>query len=555
MRYNTYFLKLTWATILGCHMGLQGFGQQKDNESLVPKLDYPSTLLEQEEMLALDPLLIRFKASRRKLKKDRYYPIYHFVSPENRLNDPNGLCFWQGRWHLFYQGYPPEDSRQHWGHAVSNDLVHWKDLPYAIYPGPEYASFSGSTWVENNRVIAMYHGTTLGNMIAIADDPLLLNWKKLSSNPVIPMEDASNLSQPYKVFDPFIWKKGDFYYSLSGSKSSNGPEGKPVRAHYLFRSKDVLNWEYMHEFVVGDRFTKIGDDGACPYFWPIGDRYILLFFSHLSGAQYFLGDYDKQGDLFNITAHGRFNFGTSRPSGIHAPSAFSDGKGGVIAIFNINKGKSTKGWDQMMSLPRQLSLTAEDELEMQPIEAIKSLRKDEVNIEHLVLPKDKEIILNAVQGNAIEIVAEINLRASKMLEINILRSPHKEEYTKISFFKEKGDYKGLEFANGTEKAAQYKRARYSLISLETTYASNASDVNYRVPETAPVLVDSDENLELRIFIDKSVVEVFVNNKQCVAARVYPNREDSIGVSFKAQGSESELISLKAYQMKDIYETP
>jgi beta-fructofuranosidase len=85
--------------------------------------------------------MLRFAASRQRLAADRYRPAYHFVSPESQLNDPNGLCFWQGRWHLFYQGYPPDEfpapadlakRRQHWGHAVSEDLVHWRDLPYAI---------------------------------------------------------------------------------------------------------------------------------------------------------------------------------------------------------------------------------------------------------------------------------------------------------------------------------------------------------------------------------------------------------------------------------------
>ena len=71
-----------------------------------------------------------------RLKANKFRPKYHYVNPEGNLNDPNGLCFWQGNWHLFYQAYPPEDTRQHWGHAVSKDLIHWRDLPYAIYPLP-----------------------------------------------------------------------------------------------------------------------------------------------------------------------------------------------------------------------------------------------------------------------------------------------------------------------------------------------------------------------------------------------------------------------------------
>lgn len=151
----------------------------------------------QEAKLRDHPLLRRFAESRRKMASDPYRPLYHFVSPESTLNDPNGLCFWNGRWHLFYQAYPPENRNQHWGHAVSTDLIHWRDLPYAIKPGPENACFAGSTLVESNRVIAMYHGTGQGNMVAIASDPLLLDWEKLTGKPVIPLAGA-----PCAIYDP-----------------------------------------------------------------------------------------------------------------------------------------------------------------------------------------------------------------------------------------------------------------------------------------------------------------------------------------------------------------
>jgi len=113
----------------------------------------------------------RFAASRKVLSVDPHRPIYHFISPGIGMNDPNGLCFWQGQWHLFYQAFPPEDPRAHWGHAVSDDLIHWRDLPYAIAPDLEKECFSGATLVEHDRVIAMYHGTEAGNMIAIAMKP------------------------------------------------------------------------------------------------------------------------------------------------------------------------------------------------------------------------------------------------------------------------------------------------------------------------------------------------------------------------------------------------
>ena len=151
-----------------------------DNISLVPKFQFSTTLEQQECELITNPLLQRMKQVRKSLENDPYRPIYHYVNPEGRLNDPNGLCFWQGNWHLFYQAYPPEDPRQHWGHVVSADLIHWRDLPYAIYPNPEKCCFSGATVVEENRVIAMYYGTEVGEMVAVSSDPLLLNWEKVT---------------------------------------------------------------------------------------------------------------------------------------------------------------------------------------------------------------------------------------------------------------------------------------------------------------------------------------------------------------------------------------
>lgn len=520
-----------------------------DYTSKVQKYTFSNVLKEQLKQLEDNPLMLRFEESRNQFSDDPYRPIYHFINPEGNLNDPNGLSYWQGKWHLFYQAYPPEDPRQHWGHAISQDLIHWEDLPYAIYPNPERAVYSGSTLVEENRVIAMYHGTTVGNMVAVSNDPLLLNWEKISGKEVIPIKSKTGFPLPYNVFDPCIWKKDGIYYSLSAGRSNNGPDRKPRRANFLFRSKNLIDWEYMHEFVENDIFTLTGDDGACPYFWPIGDRYILPFFSHMSGGQYLLGDYDKDRDKFIAISHGKFNFGAVSPSGIHAPSATPDGKGGVIIIFNMNSGKPTKGWNQIMSLPRRLTLTSDDQLRMEPAGDIESLRFGEKKINPMEITANKEIVFDGIEGNAMEILAEIDPLDSEMIELNVLRSPNKEEYTRIAFYKNKGYNINRQLAPGKTAVD----VSSNLISIESSYSSILPDVRTRAPEVAPVHLEKGESLKLRIFIDKSVVEVFVNGKQCVAMRVYPGRIDSQGVSIRSQGRNAELKSLVAYQMKSIYD--
>jgi sucrose-6-phosphate hydrolase SacC (GH32 family) len=516
--------------------------KQPDYTSRVPMFTFAGTLEKQEAQLKANPLMLRFAESRLKMAGDPHRPLYHFVSPESSLNDPNGLCFWQGRWHLFYQGYPPEDKRQHWGHAVSDDLVHWRDLPYAIYPNPEEKCYSGATLVEKDRVIAMYHGTKVGNMVAVSRDPLLLNWEKVAGRAVIPMTNADGSPLPYRIFDPCIWKKDGLYYALSGGTQPTGPGGKTVALESLFRSKDLVKWEYLHPFVEGDRFTLVGDDGACPYFWPIGDRHMLLFFSHMSGGQYLLGDYEKQRDKLVVTAHGKFNHGAVSPAGVHAPSAAPDGKGGIIAIFNMNPGKGTKGWNQIMTLARRLTLVGKEEVGIEPAGDIESLRGEHRRVEAMKLPANEEIVLPDIRGNAMEIVAEIDAKNAPMVELNVLRSPDKQEFTRIALFKERG------YRTRWESPARL----LSVVSLDTSCSSALEDARSRPPENAQVFIAENEPFKLRVFVDRSVVEVFVNGRQCLAARVYPGRADSLGVSLRAQGREALLKSLDAWQMKSIY---
>jgi beta-fructofuranosidase len=517
-----------------------------DYTSLVPRRkSYADTLPEQLDQLETDLQVLRFAEARKRLATDPYRPVYHYVNPEGMLNDPNGLCYWQGRYHLFYQAYPPEDPRQHWGHAVSDDLVHWQDLPLAIYPGLEMHCFSGSTLVERDRVIAMYHGTTVGNMVAVSRDPLLLNWDKIPGNPVIPSVPLDEKSgQPYRVYDPCIWKEADGYYALSGTHWKGAIFHDCVMVQQLFRSRDLRLWEYLGPLVEGAGYTEPGEDGAVPYFWPLGDKDILLFASHKRGSQYLLGDYDRTSHRFRPFAHGRFNFGTIGPGGVHAPSAAPDGKGGVFVIHNVNEARPTEGWNHVMSLVRVLTLRPDNTLGIDPVAAVETLRQDPRSVSEQVLPAGREIILPGISGSALEILAEIDPRDAKEICLTVLRSPGKEEYTEIRFRRDghvRTDAGGL---------AETRDA----ILIDPTHASLHRDVQSRPPEAAPLKLAHGESLELRVFVDRSIVEVFANGRQCVALRVYPQRPDSLGVSIAAQNGDASLRRLDAWQMRTIYAT-
>ncbi len=510
--------------------------------SKVPRQTFATTLETQQEQLKTDELMLRYAVSREQHAADPYLPAYHFVNPEGPMNDPNGLCHWQERYHLFYQTKPPEDPREHWGHTISDDLVHWKDLPLAIHPGIEAACFSGSSLVEEDRVIAIYHGLKTGNMVAVSSDPLLLNWEKIPGNPVIPIVEVDETQRPYRVFDPCIWKEDDGYYALSGTYLDGAIRHDCRMAQHLFFSQDLKSWTYTGEFVEGDVFTGRGEDGAVPYFWPIGDKHILLFASHTRGAQYLLGDYEKARQKFKPFAHGRFNFGCIHSGAVHAPCGTPDGEGGVYLICNINDARPTEGWNHLMSLVRLLTLREDNTLGIEPVRTVEALRSEHERLGETSLPANREVVLEGVQGNTMELAVEVDPRSAREICLHVLRSPGGEETTEVKFFRR--GYMRTHKEDG-------KHHQDALV-IDTSRSSLLPDVKARPPEIAPFELPSNETLKLRIFLDRSVVEVFANGTQCLALRVYPERRDSVGVAIRAQGGDAVLHSLDAWQMNSIY---
>ena len=206
----------------------------------------------------------------------------------------------------------------------------------------------------------------------------------------------------------------------------------------------------------------------------------------------------------------------------------------------MNPGKPTAGWNQIMSLPRRL--TVDDQgLAMIPTGDVESLRGEHVQLRDVALPANQDVVLDAVDGDAIEMIVRIAPSDAPVIELDVLRSPGAEEYTRISFYRDRG----------MNESFGQQRRRQSLVSIDTSRASLAADVRPRAPETAPVCLREDEPVELRVFVNRSVVEVFVNGRQCVAVRVYPEASNSTGVALRSQGNTSQLLSLDAWQMQSI----
>jgi beta-fructofuranosidase len=199
-------------------------------------------------------------------------------------------------------------------------------------------------------------------------------------------------------------------------------------------------------------------------------------------------------------------------------------------------------WDQIMSVPQRLTLGEDERLRIEPVASMASLRGAPTTVTETVIPVGRDLLLD-VEGDVLELELEIDPQSCRHVELSVLRSADGEERTAISFFNQRrGDGSRVDDEQQDEA-----------IVLDATRSSLSDAVTARPPETA--LVDrGGENLRLRVFIDRSVVEVFVNGRQYLAGRAYPTREDSVGVSLRSFGGEATLAGLSAWQLTPIWPT-
>ncbi len=494
-------------------------------------------------------------ASREALANDPHRPRYHLSSPIGTLHDPGGFAYWKGKYHLFY--ISPGGK----GHAVSEDMVHWKDR--ARIPG--IAGLTGQMQVTENEAWLSFARGTNGVYLARSKDPDLSSWttwKALSGD-----ELQADHSTP---IDSFFWQEDDQWWMiLRQAKERTGLyhwDNKVPRLS-LFHSRDLRKWTRHPEPFFEKRYgIERGHDLACASLMPIGKhRHLLYYFVHARGPAYTIGRYDKQKLSFEEEHSQLFSFGPVLYGSLHAPSGLITPDGRLVTIFNITENMGTKreviteGWKGMMSLPRVLSLHKDygkppvlqerpfiiesnlrdffNPLQIEPVAELKSLRGESVRIENLTVESGKEVVLPNVSGRALEIEAEIDFREAREVSLDILHSPAGEERTRIRIFRE---------------AWHGRSENAHTLSIDVSESSLDPRVPARTPESGPLWLEEDAPLRLRVFIDHSVVEVFANDRQCLTIRTYPSREDSQLVSFRARGGSATLKQLTAWKMKSIW---
>ncbi len=473
------------------------------------------------------------------LAADRHRPRYHFLPPANWMNDPNGVIQWKGQYHLFYQYNPRgvDKGVKHWGHAVSPDLVHWTHLPIALTPTPDSPDqdgcWSGCMVVNDGVPTAVYtgvRGRAQLPCLATSDDDLL-SFRKYPGNPIISAPPPGLDVVGFR--DHSIWREGSTWYMVIGS-GIRGVGG----AALLFRSADLLDWEYLHPLYRGDKDRTepfyTGIMWECPDFFALDGKHVLIVSvwdaTHqyrLHHAAYFVGRYEDH--RFVPETEGILDVGGH----FYAPQSMFDDRGRRLMWGWLWEGRDDEavkeaGWAGMMSLPRVVSLLPDGTLATEPVPELQCLRGEHRRITDVEVVSESAGLLEGVAGDCLEIAAELLPGDAEACGLKVRCSPDGAEATTIVYDR-----------------------RAATLTLDCERSSLDVEID-RPTHAAALPLAPGELLRLRIFLDRSVVEVFANGRVSLTDRVYPSRPDSLGVEPFARGGRATLTSLDAWQMRPIW---
>ncbi|MBM4084033.1 MAG: hypothetical protein FJ272_04510 [Planctomycetes bacterium] len=508
------------------------------------------------EGLTLADQLRGARELRHRLWSDPHRPRYHLMPPDGFWNDINGTIYWKGRYHVFFLGRlaPDRDTilsgkdtinaRETWLHASSRDLVHWAHHPPALVPlfdGSMPRGLYSGDMIENAPTpTIIVHVPGQGTCIFTAEDDELIRWKPHPSNPVIPSAGAPPEAV---IFDPCAWKDGDTYYALIGNKNKRpGFEGDCTS---LFKSRDLAKWDYVGPFYKSDRrWTQEYEDCACPDFFPLGNKHVLLMHTHtpINICQYYVGRWDKAAERFYPEVHGRMSWAGGQ---ICAPETLLDHKGRRLFWGWIQEARpATNGWASVASLPRVLSLAADNTLRIEPAPELEALRFNHRQHDGIAELANSAISLDDVRGDCLEISAVIEPGDAKEFGLKVRCSPDGAEQTGITFTPQAQTLK-TELAKSTlDPSVKYQRYNGKFAEAHGL----PMEGRLVTEQVAPFTLQPGEPLRLRVFLDRSVLEVFANGRQCLTQRIYPSRPDSLGVTLFARGGRVNVRSLDAWDL-------
>ena len=452
-------------------------------------------------------------------------PLYHFTPPQNFMNDPNGLVFYDGQYHLFYQHNPFGETWGHmsWGHAVSRDLVHWEHLPVALYEEDGVMIFSGSAVVDWQNtsgfgtagappLVAIYtghDGHQQTQNLAYSPDRGR-TWTKYAGNPVI----ALNL--PHFRDPKVLWHAASRQWIMVTVLADQ----QKIR---FFGSPDLKRWTHLSDFGPAG---VVDDEWECPDLFPLAvedqpniQKWILkVDVNHSLLGQYFIGQFD--GRRFVNDAPDEQVLRVDYGKDFYAAQSWSDAPNGRrlwlgwMNNWDYANVTPTSPWRGMFSIPREVRLRQYPEglrLVQRPLAELEQLRRLALQlVEADIVAANAELAALGNVGMALEIRAEFEPGSAGESGIQVRKGEAEETVI------------GYE-ARKQELFVDRRR------SGETAF-SPAFPGQHRGP-----LSPEQGKITLRVFVDACSVEVFGNDGRAVISDlIFPNAQ-SRGIELYARG--------------------
>jgi beta-fructofuranosidase len=399
------------------------------------------------------------------------------------MNDPNGPIEYKGTYHLFYQFNPYGDSwgNMHWGHARSKDLMHWEQLPIALWPSKEKGEdhvFSGCATIgPDGKPILFY--TSIGRdkvagdsdqWAAVPADDDLITWKKHPENPLLTKKlHGDTTVQDWR--DPYVFKDGGRTFMVVGGGIGNGTDRRGVVNLYESKSPELTDWTYRGVLWKHPELPNI----ECPNFFKLGDRYVLIISPH-GKVQTFVGSFDPEAGRFTSERQAILDEGQ-----LYAPNVFFDKNGRALLWGWLNGFKPGSGWNGCMTLPRVLSLGPDHELLQAPAPEVANLRGAHLELSRWKLDEQGHA-LEGPKSDSVEILAEF-VPGDEPCGFDLRVADDGTRGTPVSF-----DGRSLTIAG--------QRFPFSLREGEQT-------------------------IKLHVFLDRSVLEVFANDRFAAAVTIQP----------------------------------
>ena len=475
---------------------------------------------------------------------DRHRPQYHALPDSGWMNEPHAPFYQDGRYHLFFQKNPfgPFWHQIHWGHWVSPDMVHWRELPIALAPEDDTLApdgiWSGSATHARDGTPVLFF--TAGNDkapvhertgLARPADADMVRWTKY---PVPVTEQQPGPAHTGDFRDPFVFRDdaGDRWFQLVGSRIAGGSGTALVH-----ESSDLVHWRYRGPLFTLDaqRYPGFDKTFELPVLLPIGKgsdgRPRHVFLTDVGAqAYYWIGVFDSAAARFvpDSEAPRVFDLGDHHFSG---PSGFVDPKTGRTIVFSIAQGERTlrdewaSGWAHNAGLPVSLAIGPDDDLRLAPIAELASLRQDVLLDLADVTPAAAAARLSAIRGDQLEVELELAPAPGSGARRGLVVR------------------RSLDDAEHTDLVVDAARKRFEIDRTRTTL-----DVDARSRGVQGGAFDlRGENLRLRVFLDRSMVEAYLNERKSITSRMYPSRADATGLGLIAAPGD-RVARLRVWRM-------